>query len=241
MTGRVRCIQTEVRRVEGIRTACPDLIDDCTAVIPAVEMSLHVPVKIPAGSLDQLTVVGVAIPVFQVSNICLAGTSDNDAPVRPRDQIIEIPIIEPQRIRIRQQRRPPRHGDAAADGAVGDDFAVVLGQQGRRVRVGRHDDLLRRDGASGRGYSPEAVRVAIRRDGPHGCIGLEVDSPGEGVAEHVVYELEGPEMAGRVAEAALGSFDAGELHEVSRNKMHTRGYLPSRQFLAARSTPASSP
>jgi hypothetical protein len=203
-------------------TAGPDLIRVRATVLPPAEQALHVAVEIVLRGVDELRVVDVPVPLVQVAVVVALRAADDDAAVAPGDEIVVLAGPEAEHVAVRQQRRVRLRGhDATADAAHGVDFVPEFGEEVRGVGVAGVDDFGGAEAAARRRDVPRLVRGGP--DGVHGRVGLEVDSLCDGVAEEVGDEFVRPHVRGRVCEAALDSFDAGDLEPWSQPVRDGRG------------------
>jgi hypothetical protein len=82
----------------------PDLVCICSAVLPATEIPLHVPIEVVFGRFNRGRVVYVLIPQRHVSHAGLPRAADNNASVWSPNEIVVHPGTPTQHIRIGQVR-----------------------------------------------------------------------------------------------------------------------------------------
>lgn len=140
-------------------TSSPDIIRIRVAVLPLLKVPLHVAVKVSSGPGNDLGIIDAAIPVFQVSQICPPRSTNNDTPIRSRNEVVEVPFVESQGVSVGQSRWLTGGGSdyATASSPIWDDLVAILWQKSWGICVRRHYDLSGCDCATRCNDLPTAV------------------------------------------------------------------------------------
>lgn len=121
--------------------------------LPTHKMPLHVVIEIPHRRLKDAAVIADIVPVIRAIDECRSRTADNNAPVLAGDQVVVVPAVVSDGVRLGQlparSIKGERDNNPTACSSDRHDAVFVLREDGGRVAVGCYYDFLCGDGASG--------------------------------------------------------------------------------------------
>ena len=158
-----------------MHTPCPNSVSICSCVLPPVEISLHVVVKVARSSLDHSAVIRVVVPLARIVEKSGFGSSNNDTTIWPGDQVVIIPGVKTHGVGTLQGSfQWIRNHDPATDSSDGDNLPLVIRRDRRCICVACENNPFGLDGASVSYDRPTPIGIAGVRHSDHRSIRLKV-------------------------------------------------------------------
>lgn len=157
-------------------TSGPDLVHVCAALLPAVEISLHVLIEILPSRFYHLIVVDDIVPIALVLVVFIPGATDDDTPVFSRNEVVELPFSPSQSVCLCQPFYRTSRYYPATNAAHRDDLARVYRKNSRRICIASVDHMVCLYRAPWCSDRPSARIVSLGGDGLSWSVCVEVCS-----------------------------------------------------------------
>lgn len=131
-------------------TARPNSFGHSPGVLPAAKGFLHEAIEIVSRRFNQLVIVSGIIPCLFIMKERRSSPTDNNTPVRSREQVVIYPGPTADHIRVLKvwQWAAVESGNPSADATAGHDFPSIFGSDSGSVPVRGKDDFGRLDQTS---------------------------------------------------------------------------------------------
>lgn len=134
----------------GKPTARPNSFGHSPSVLPAAKGFLHEAIEIVSRRFNQLVIVSGIIPCLFIVEERRSSSTDNNTPVRSREQVVIYSGPTADHIRVLKvwQWAAVESGNSSADATARHDFSSILGSDSGSVPVRGKDDFGRFDQTS---------------------------------------------------------------------------------------------
>lgn len=154
---------------KGRPTARPNSFGNSPGVLPAAKGFLHEAIEIVSRRFNQLVIISGVMPCLFIMEERRSGPTDDNTPVRSRDQVVIYfgPVADNIRVRKVWQWAAVGSGNSSADATAGHDFPGIFGSDSGSVPVRCKNDFGRFD------WTPwgcnEPFPIGWINLGCHGC------------------------------------------------------------------------